>query len=146
MNIPKMIYRSLLPPYQLKFNVWSAEKWINGPPEPDVEAVYLIDWIRFTPYTSKVAASPAKHFSNKQVRIISGPERITLECRPESTVFTSQCRLYLLDGSCFTPEKQSCLSGKSLFTFSSVSFPSGCYFYQIRSGDDLSAGRFIFHR
>lgn len=37
-------------PYALKFNVWSQEKWINGPPEPGVESTYLIDWVRFTPY------------------------------------------------------------------------------------------------
>ena len=39
-------------PYQLKFNFWSQTKWINGPPAPDVECVYLIDWVRFTPYTN----------------------------------------------------------------------------------------------
>ncbi|MBN1698584.1 MAG: glycoside hydrolase family 16 protein [Spirochaetales bacterium] len=37
-------------PYQLKLNVWSKDEWINGPPAPDTECVYLIDWIRFTPY------------------------------------------------------------------------------------------------
>ncbi len=37
-------------PYQLKFNVWSDTDWINGPPEADVECLYLIDWVRFTPY------------------------------------------------------------------------------------------------
>ena len=37
-------------PYLLKFNFWSAVNWINGPPEPDVECLYLIDWVRFTPY------------------------------------------------------------------------------------------------
>ncbi|GEM_PF-1241542 len=36
-------------PYQLKFNVWSQHNWIQGPPEADVETVYQIDWIRFTP-------------------------------------------------------------------------------------------------
>jgi beta-glucanase (GH16 family) len=37
-------------PYQLKFNVWSKEEWINGPPVEDTECIYLIDWVRFTPY------------------------------------------------------------------------------------------------
>ncbi|MBN2440444.1 MAG: glycoside hydrolase family 16 protein, partial [Spirochaetales bacterium] len=37
-------------PYQLKLNVWSSENWILGPPQEDVECVYLIDWIKFTPY------------------------------------------------------------------------------------------------
>src|SRR5690606_22409203 len=34
-------------PYMLKFNVWSQEKWIQGPPKADVETVYEIDWVRF---------------------------------------------------------------------------------------------------
>lgn len=42
-------------PYQLKLNVWSAEHWIGGPPAPDVECTYLIDWIRFTPYPDNEA-------------------------------------------------------------------------------------------
>ena len=36
--------------YMLKFNVWSMERWINGPPVPNTENVYLIDWVRFIPY------------------------------------------------------------------------------------------------
>ncbi len=36
--------------YQLKFNFWSSEHWINGPPEENIECIYLIDWIRFYPY------------------------------------------------------------------------------------------------
>jgi beta-glucanase (GH16 family) len=36
--------------YQLKFNFWTREQWINGPPEENVECIYLIDWIRFYPY------------------------------------------------------------------------------------------------
>ena len=38
-------------PYALKFNVWTKSAWINGPPAPNVETVYQIDWVRFTPYT-----------------------------------------------------------------------------------------------
>ncbi len=35
-------------PYLFKFNVWTSESpWIQGPPEPDVETVYQIDWVRF---------------------------------------------------------------------------------------------------
>ena len=37
-------------PYILKFNVRSQADWINGPPVADTETVYLIDWVRFTPY------------------------------------------------------------------------------------------------
>ena len=40
---------SINAPYQIKLNAWSAENWINGPPEADVVCEYLIDWIRFTP-------------------------------------------------------------------------------------------------
>ena len=36
-------------PYMLKLNFWSSEKWIGGPPEENVECIYQIDWIRFTP-------------------------------------------------------------------------------------------------
>ncbi len=35
--------------YQLKFNVWTCVDWVNGPPEADVDCVYLIDWVSFTP-------------------------------------------------------------------------------------------------
>jgi beta-glucanase (GH16 family) len=36
-------------PYMLKLNVWSSERWVGGPPEPNVECIYQIDWIKFTP-------------------------------------------------------------------------------------------------
>src|SRR6056297_2639984 len=36
-------------PYMLKLNFWSSERWIGGPPEADVECIYQIDWIKFTP-------------------------------------------------------------------------------------------------
>lgn len=36
-------------PYMLKLNFWSSEKWIGGPPEENVECIYQIDWIKFTP-------------------------------------------------------------------------------------------------
>lgn len=39
-------------PYQLKFNFWSAVNWIGGPPVPDTECIYQIDWISFTPYNT----------------------------------------------------------------------------------------------
>jgi hypothetical protein len=41
---------SITAPYQFKLNTWTAEQWINGPPEPDIECLYLIDWIKFTPF------------------------------------------------------------------------------------------------
>ena len=43
---------SITAPYQIKLNVWSAENWINGPPTQGVECLYLIDWIKFTPYNA----------------------------------------------------------------------------------------------
>jgi len=36
-------------PYMLKLNFWTGGDWVLGPPPPGVEAIYLIDWIRFTP-------------------------------------------------------------------------------------------------
>ncbi len=36
-------------PYMLKLNFWSSENWVGGPPEENVECVYQIDWIKFTP-------------------------------------------------------------------------------------------------
>ena len=39
-------------PYMIKFNAWSNTGWVNGPPAADTESVYLIDWVRFTPYTT----------------------------------------------------------------------------------------------
>ena len=35
--------------YQLKLNTWTATNWIGGPPQKDVQSVYLIDWIQFSP-------------------------------------------------------------------------------------------------
>lgn len=35
--------------YQLKLNLWSATNWVNGPPTANVECLYQIDWIKFTP-------------------------------------------------------------------------------------------------
>lgn len=45
-------------PYMLKFNTWTSERWIEGPPEPDVDCVYLIDWVRFTPMDTSEATKP----------------------------------------------------------------------------------------
>jgi beta-glucanase (GH16 family) len=42
---------SITAPYQFKLNTWTEEHWIKGPPEPDIECLYLIDWIKFTPYS-----------------------------------------------------------------------------------------------
>ncbi len=36
-------------PYQLKLNSWTNTGWIKGPPEKNVTATYLIDWIKFYP-------------------------------------------------------------------------------------------------
>jgi beta-glucanase (GH16 family) len=36
-------------PYVLKLNFWSSENWIGGPPKENVECIYQVDWIRFTP-------------------------------------------------------------------------------------------------
>ena len=36
-------------PYQLKFNAWSGVHWVKGPPTADIETVFQIDWIKFTP-------------------------------------------------------------------------------------------------
>jgi beta-glucanase (GH16 family) len=36
-------------PYMLKLNVWTSDKWVGGPPEENVECIYQIDWIKFTP-------------------------------------------------------------------------------------------------
>jgi hypothetical protein len=35
--------------YEFFFNSWTMKKWINGPPQED--AHYLVDWVRFYPYT-----------------------------------------------------------------------------------------------
>ena len=40
---------SITAPYMLKLNSWTSEKWVGGPPEKNVECVYQIDWIKFTP-------------------------------------------------------------------------------------------------
>lgn len=36
-------------PYQLKLNAWTAVDWIGGPPAANVDCIYQIDWIQFTP-------------------------------------------------------------------------------------------------
>lgn len=40
-------------PYQIKLNAWTQRDWINGPPKSGVESVYLIDWIKFTPFSEE---------------------------------------------------------------------------------------------
>ena len=39
--------------YEMFFNSWTQENWINGPPDSD--AVYQIDWVRFHPYDEDCA-------------------------------------------------------------------------------------------
>ena len=43
---------SINAPYQLKLNFWTQSNWVNGPPVPGVECVYLVDWVQFTPYVN----------------------------------------------------------------------------------------------
>lgn len=48
----KYVYQSITidAPYQIKLNFWSQiGGWIGGPPEENIECVYQIDWIKFTP-------------------------------------------------------------------------------------------------
>ncbi len=51
---------SITDPYMLKLNVWSRENWINGPPPQDVECIYQIDWIKFTPYGNAKVVPPTQ--------------------------------------------------------------------------------------
>lgn len=39
-------------PYNLKFNVWTLQDWINGPPVANTNCVYQIDWVKFYPYVA----------------------------------------------------------------------------------------------
>lgn len=138
---------SINAPYQLKFNVWSAQKWINGPPAPNVETVYLIDWIRFTPYTSNVFSQIERHISLNPVMIISDIDRISIVYKHENAaIHSSECRLYSLDGSLLNHVHYAYSSGESSFNFSTESFSSGCYLYQIRSGVHKFTGTFLYSR
>ncbi|MFP4401232.1 MAG: LamG-like jellyroll fold domain-containing protein [Candidatus Woesearchaeota archaeon] len=44
-------------PYMMKFNSWSSEHWVGGPPEPDTESIYQIDWVRFKQYENECAVA-----------------------------------------------------------------------------------------
>jgi beta-glucanase (GH16 family) len=39
--------------YEMFFNSWTQENWINGPPAED--AVYQVDWVQFQPYDEDCA-------------------------------------------------------------------------------------------
>lgn len=60
-------------PYMLKLNVWSSKNWIGGPPEPNTECIYQIDWIKFTPMGTN-STNPIEE-NNKQlnVKIVPNP-------------------------------------------------------------------------
>jgi beta-glucanase (GH16 family) len=139
-------FPSVTTPYQLKLNVWSAKNWINGPPQADVEAVYLIDWIRFTPHSSSVAlCAPVREVDNK-TKVVLGSNNVEISFYDNSGCTPSGCMMYALDGSCIYPDKKQSLKGKSVFTFLTRTLKPGCYIYQITSGNDRLKGTFIFNR
>ena len=36
--------------YQVKLNAWTSKRWVQGPPTPNVECKYQIDWIKYYPW------------------------------------------------------------------------------------------------
>jgi beta-glucanase (GH16 family) len=137
---------SITSPYQLKFNVWSAEKWINGPPEANVEAVYLIDWIRFTPYTSPVIYdSRTAQSAVPSVTVTRTTGNLQIRCVHTTHNLLPRCFLYTLKGRQILPVCKHQTVEETVFTFSAdAALSSGCYCYQIQSvGYLISAGIFI---
>lgn len=139
-------FPSVTTPYQLKLNVWSKENWINGPPQADVETVYLIDWIRFTPHSSAVALRALNSAFNNKVKVAHGRNTIELSFNDNSGRTPSCCIMYALDGSCMYPDKMQSFNGNSVFTFSTRTLTPGCYIYQIISGSQRLKGTLMLNR
>jgi len=136
-------FASVTSPYQLKLNVWSAKNWINGPPVADVETVYLIDWIRFTPVSSMAAKTTTEKKLDNKVKVVTGRNNVAIYIDHHSGSIPSSCTIYSLDGSCFYPDKKQTISGQSAFTFSTKTLSSGCYIYYIKSGTQIVKGTFL---
>jgi beta-glucanase (GH16 family) len=60
-------------PYMLKLNVWSSENWVGGPPEANIECVYQIDWIKFTPMGYTSTNSIEEKDKKPDVKIVPNP-------------------------------------------------------------------------
>lgn len=133
-------------PYQLKFNVWSAEKWINGPPQTDVETVYLIDWIRFTPHTSPVTYKPSvTSRTAPSVTITRTVRNLQIRCARNTLASSTRCFLYTLNGLLIYPIKQRYTAHESVFTYSVASLPAGCYCYKVQSDVYLITGKMVIN-
>jgi beta-glucanase (GH16 family) len=136
-------YATITAPYQLKLNVWSSKNWINGPPQADVETVYLIDWIRFTPYTSASVLHTQKSGVDNKTKIVTGSNNVEIFVNDNSSCKPLRCVLYTIDGSCVYPDKKLTSDGRSVFTFSNKKLTSGWYIYNILSGDKRISGTLI---
>ncbi len=119
-------------PYQLKFNVWSSDGWVNGPPESDTECLYQIDWIRFTPAGSGVKPEDMRTGNTsesirflKTPRVINGSSTIEYSIENASEVIFS-----VYDAS-----------GARLFTEIRGRLRSGIHTHKI-DGGNLSPGTY----
>ncbi len=136
---------SITSPYQLKLNVWSAVNWINGPPTPDVESIYQIDWIRFTPSTVthtaekndfRVGQNYPNPFTDKSTIPVS-------LVKPSKVV----CNLYNSTGKMVkTIANNYYQPGEHNIDLSSELLEPGIYYYTIFVGDERITGKCLLGR
>jgi beta-glucanase (GH16 family) len=121
-------------PYQLKFNVWSMTEWIQGPPEPDVECIYQIDWIRFTP----AGAETATDFQAGDLITSSSKQILTFHNNVISFGLsdTSPITFYLFDTSGRLVRKMyngDLPSGNHMINLADKHVHPGIYFFSLRT-------------
>lgn len=136
---------SIYAPYQLKLNVWSKESWINGPPAPDVECLYLIDWIRFTPASGNTGTEKMNNINEIKLHNYPNPfqESTTIEfyLKQESyinlSVFNSSGQLLMdhMQGWESTGQHRLVIDGTKL--------QSGIYMYRLLTNYGSFMGKFV---
>lgn len=135
---------SITSPYQLKLNVWSAVNWIGGPPESDIECIYQIDWIKFTPYGSSYVSSIPKNNLNSQAAY---PNPFTHTSVIEYTLNQASSVKFLLFNSSGQlvkfNEYHNLNIGKHSYTIDASQLKPGIYFYSLITNFDKLHGKCI---
>lgn len=125
---------SITAPYALKLNTWSAQRWIEGPPEPDVVCDYQIDWIKFTPsQAAPTKSNRIKRTGENHIRIDNKRLNILLPHR-SLVLYNARGELVL--------DKRSHQVEPRVYDISSET-SSGVHFYSIRTGDRKISGSLL---
>lgn len=132
-------------PYQLKLNSWSAQKWIEGPPETDVICDYQIDWIKFTPYdNSPVRKQNAEKNTTGNILTVQR-NKIVFSRKFESIEsfrLFDICGRMILKKNSFTKKNQ-----KNVIDLNSVINCSGFHIYSLDTETEtISAGVMLLNQ